>query len=260
MTNYIKSELYRVFHTKGFYLFTGFGVVMVLAMNLVLWMCGLNTPGFHYNNTGFAFSMLYYGGFQAVLFMTLGISSIVFSGEFKNRTVNNSIAFGCSREAHFVGKLLVTLLCSFICMIVVEGTLIGSGYLLLQDSGPAETAKVIKGTIACIPILICGVCGAISLFYIFRSEVKGMWAWFILIIGVTGVITLLGMKFEPMRHLSRWLIYNIVVENSTDPATGMTVMVWETGEGFRRCILAGIMGILVFLAAGLAGVHKKDLK
>ena len=260
MINFIKSELYRVFHTKGFYLFTGFGVVMVLAMNLVLWMCGLNTPEFRYNTTGFAFSMLYYGGFQPILFMTLGISTVIFSGEFKNKTINNSIAFGCSAKTHFIGKLLVTLLCSLIRMLVTEGTLIGSGYLLLQDSGPAETAKVIKATIACTPILICSVCAAVSLFYILRSEVKGMWAWLVLIIGVTAVITLFGMKFEPMRQLSRWLIYNLVVENSMDPATGMTVMVWETSEGFYRCILAGVIGILVFVTAGLAGVYKRDLK
>lgn len=87
-----------------------------------------------------------------------------------------------------------------------------------------------------------------------------MWAWLVLIIGVTAVITLFGMKFEPMRQLSRWLIYNLVVENSMDPATGMTVMVWETSEGFYRCILAGVIGILVFVTAGLAGVYKRDLK
>lgn len=260
MMNYLRSEFYRVFRTKGFYLFTGAGMALVVAMNVLLWICGKNTPSFQYNTTAFSFSMLYYGGFQPLLFLTLALSAIIFGNEFKNKTINNSVAFGCSREMLFIGKLLVTLASSFVCLAAVEGTLIGSGYLLLRSNGAQDAVRILTATASCTPILICGACGAVALFYVLGSETKGSWVWVLLIIGVTGAVSLLGMKFEPFYRLSRWLIYNIVTENSTNPETGVITMVWETAEGLGRCVMAGVIGTLVFLVLGLAGVHKKELK
>lgn len=260
MMNYIKSEFYRVFHTKGFYLFTGSGVALVLAMNIVLWACGKNTPSFHYNTTAFSFSMLYHGGFQALLYLTLALSGIIFGNEFKNKTINNSVAFGCSREMLFMGKLVVTLVCSFVCLVVTEGALIGSGYLLLKSNGMEDAVQILRVTASCTPILICGACGAVSLFYILGSETKAIWVWLLLMVGVTGVVSLLGMKFEVFARLSHWLIITLVTENSTNPETGVITMVWDTAEGLHRCIMAGVLGTIVFLAAGLVGVHRKELK
>lgn len=260
MMNYLRSEFYRVFRTKGFYLFTGAGMALVVAMNVLLWACGRNTPSFHYNTTAFSFSIIYHGGFQPILFLTLALSGVIFSNEFKNKTINNSVAFGCSREMLFIGKLIVTLGCSFVCLTAVLGTLFGSGYLLLRHEGMEDAVRVLRATASCTPILICGACGAVSLFYSFGSETKGTWMWCLLIIGVPGAVSLLGMKFEFFARLSNWLIYHIVVENSKNPETGFTVMVWETAEGLRRCIMAGVIGTLVFFVFGLAGVHKKELK
>ena len=260
MMNYLRSEFYRAFRTKGFYLFTGAGMALLVAMNVVLWACGRDTPSFQYNTTAFSFSMVYYGGFQFVLVLTLALSAIIFGNEFKNKTINNSVAFGCSREMLFIGKLLVTLVCSLVCLVAVIGALLGSGYLLLRHDGMEDAARVLRAVASCTPILICGACGAVSLFYVLGSETKGSWIWCLLIFGVTGAVSLLGMKFELFARLSSWMIYNIVTENHTNPDTGLTVMVWETAEGLRRCIMAGVMGTLVFFVLGLAGVHKKELK
>lgn len=262
MLNYIKSEFYRVFHSKGFYIFNGTCMVLVLVMNLLLWSlaCTAGPGGFHYANTGFAFMMLYSGGFQAVLFLSYALSSIIFGAEFKNRTINNSIAGGCSRETLFIGKLIVTLVCCALTLVLVEGTLVGSGYLLLEDAGPEFLQKLLLGTFASIPGFICGACGAVALFYALGSDTKATWAWMILFVVVNIIVSLLGMKFDTLHHLSRWLVYNVLGENSMDPVTGMSVMIWETTEGLTRCVLSGVIGTVVFFILGLVGARRVEVK
>lgn len=262
MLNYIKSEFYRVFHTKGFYIFNGVCMALILSMNILLWSLAYTAgpSGFRYANTGFAFMMLYNGGFQAVLFLTFALSSIIFGAEFKNRTINNSIAGGTSREALFIGKLIVTLVCCALTLVLVEGTLIGSGYLLLEDAGIEALEKLLFGTIAGIPAFICGSCGAVALFYALGSDSKAAWAWIILFIVVNIIVSLLGLKFETMHTLSEWLVYNVLGESSIDPATGMSLMIWETAEGLPRCILSGVIGTVVFFIVGLVGARRVEVK
>ena len=40
MMNYMKSELYRIWRSKGIYLLIGGCMILMLAMNLVLWAFG----------------------------------------------------------------------------------------------------------------------------------------------------------------------------------------------------------------------------
>ena len=260
MLNYIKSEFYRVFHTKGFYIFNGACMALMLSMNLTLWGVARTTQGFPYATTSFPFSMLYCGGFQAALFLTFALSSLIFGAEFKNRTINNSIAGGCSKEVLFLGKLIVTLVCCALTLVLVEGTLIGSAYLLLEDAGMEALNKLLLGSVASIPGLICGSCGAVALFYTLGSDSKATWAWMILFIGVSAAISLLGMKFQTMNYLSQWLVYNVLGESTPNPSTGSFQMVWETTEGFWRLVLSGVIGTIVFFITGLVGVRKVEVK
>ena len=153
MTNCIKSEFYRVFHTKSVYMLTGACLLVTLLFNVVLWVMATFTPDFPWATTKFALSMLE-ADMHIPLFLSAVMGSVVTSDELKHRTVSNSVAFGLSREQIYLSKIIVGIAASAVCLLVTESGLIGSGYLLLENSGPAYTLSLLKGTAACIPAWI----------------------------------------------------------------------------------------------------------
>lgn len=256
MMNYLKSEMYRVVRSKGIYLLIGGCAALVLAMNLVLWYFGHYTKNFPYANTGFAFSMLI-TGMQVPLCLTSCISSFVFADEYKNKTFSNCVSFGYSEKTLFFGKLIVTMIVSLIGLLVVEGIFIGSGYLLLEDSGTQELVRLLRATVACLPLFMAGVSGALALTFIFKNETNAVWCWVGIFVGISFVASLLGMKLEIFQNLEEWLAFNIVGNVQVNEATGDWYMLWDSNKGFLQTTLAGILGTQVFVVAGVLGVRKR---
>lgn len=255
MMNYLKSEMYRIVRSKGIYLLIGGCAALVVAMNLVLWYCGNYTQNFPYGNTKFAFSMLT-TGMQVPLCLTCSISSFVFADEYKNKTFSNCVSFGYSEKTMFLGKLIVTLIVSLIGLLVVEGIFIGSGYLLLEDSGKQELVRLLRATAACSPLFMAGVSGALALTFIFKNETNAIWGWAVIFAGVSFAVSLLGMKVEIFKELEQWLPFNIVGNVQLDEATGNWYMLWDSSKGFLKTTLAGILGTQVFVVAGILGTRK----
>lgn len=258
MLNYIKSELYRIFRSKGIYMLTGICAGLMLAMNIILGFFRLNTQGFRYGNTEFSFSMLTMGGMGVVFFLTFCMASIVFSDEYKFKTIMNSISFGYSRSVILTGKFIVALIVSAACLFIAEGLFIGSAYLLLENSGTQPLMLLLKTTLFNIPIYIAGVGSGIVIFFLSKNVMSATWTWMGIFVGIPMITSILGMKFEIMAKLNRWLIYNIVGEAGYDE-TGKMLLVWSTPEGMQRCLLAGVLGIIIFMVVGLYGVQKKEI-
>ncbi|MBQ3512319.1 MAG: ABC transporter permease [Lachnospiraceae bacterium] len=256
MMNYMKSELYRIWRSKGIYLLIGGCMILMLAMNLVLWAFGKSYDFFTYATTKFSFSMLE-TGMQTAFFITLMISCMIFGDEYKHRTFSNVTAFGYSKMTVFFSKWMITLFVSAIGLVLVVGTLLGSGWLLLEHSNVGEIEGVLKAVVVCIPIFICGVTGAYVFIFLLKNETKVIWTWLGVFIGVAMPISLLGMKFKFLEHLSKWLVFDILGDVTIDEAAGDWYMIWETSEGLTRTILAGVLGTIVFLVIGMIGMRKK---
>ena len=58
MLNYIKSEFYRIFHSKELYLLTGIFAALLAAYNIILYFAQRSLPGFLYGNTHHAYIMI----------------------------------------------------------------------------------------------------------------------------------------------------------------------------------------------------------
>lgn len=256
MLNYLKSEIYRIRRSKGIYVFIGGAMALMFAMNLVLWLFHTYAEYFPYGTTKFSFSMLS-TGMQTVLCLTVLASIIVFGDEFKHRTISNGISFGCSKTMIFLCKWLITLLVCAIGLVLVVGTLIGSGLLLLENSGIEAIKNVLRAVVACIPLLIAGVTGALALIFLFRNEMTAVWVWLGIFVGSSMVVSLLGMKIELFSYLNQWLAFSIAGDLRLDEVAGTWSMVWDTKEGFVRTIFAGILGTLVFLVIGCIGTKKE---
>lgn len=244
--NYIKSELYRSFHSKTIYALAGTCAALLLAMNLILYLNGTAEAAFPYNNTAFAFVMVQ-SCMGVVFFLTPFLANTLFADEYKNRTLTNSVAYGYSRISLFLGKVIAGLIVSVILLVVVLGIFIGSSFLLLQNSGMEYLWQLLETVGVCIPILLAGELAAYMFSFVLGKG--SVWAWLGVIVFVPTILSLLGMKFEICAKISSWTIYEIL-------HNGLHM----SADGYGKTMLAGGIGSVIFLVIGIFGVRKKELK
>lgn len=255
MANCIKSEFYRVFHTKAVYMLTGACLMVVLLFNVVLWAMSTFTEGFPWGTTKYAFSTLE-GDMHIPLFLSAVMGNMIVADELKQRTINNSVAFGLAREQIYLSKVIVGIAAAAFCLAVTEAGLIGSGYLLLENSGSKYTLSLLRGTAACIPAWIAGMVAVISLYYVTGSRSASIWSWFLIMVAVPAVVSVLGMKFELCERLASWLLYTMLSYVTADGE--WLVFSWSTTAGFLRCQEAGIIGMALFVVLGIVAVRRRE--
>lgn len=255
MTNYIKSELYRIFHTKGVFILTGVCAAVVLLFVTVLWTMAAVDVDFPWATTKFAFSTLE-ADMHIPLFLSAIMGSLVVSDDLKHRTINNSVAFGMSREQIYLAKVIVGIAVSAVCVLVTESVLIGSRYPLLEDSGAAYTLSLLKGTAACIPAWAAGMTAIISLCYMTGSS-GAIWSWLLIMVVAPAVVNILGMKFELCKRLASWMLYPLI--STTIPTEEWLEYSWSTAAGFLKCQEAGIIGMSVFITLGILAIRRREL-
>lgn len=256
MLNCIKSEFYRIFHTKSVYLMTGVCLMVVLCFNVVLWLMATFTTDFRWATTKYAFSVLE-GDMHIPLYLSAVMGSLVAADELKHRTINNSVAFGITREQMYLSKIIVGMAVSALCLLVTEAGLIGSGYLLLENSGAAYTLSLLKGTAACIPAWIAGMVAFISLYYVTGSGGAGIWSWLLVMVAVPAVVRVLGMRFELCEKLASWMLFTIV--SYVVPNEEWLTYSWSTTAGFLKCQEAGLIGTALFITLGILAVRRREL-
>lgn len=257
MFNYIKSELYRVKHSKNIFVMGGICTAILLALNIVLGIYGRKYSDFGYSTTAFSFSMV--ASVVVVVFIfTLCLGSMVFADEYKNKTIMNSVAYGYSKISIYIGKIIVSTLVAAVLLTAALAVYTGSAYLLLENSGMEPLSYLLISYVANIPVLLAGLWGAITLLFLVNSVGGAIWSWLGLFLGVPIVCEILGMKIEFFAEISKWLVYGILQEVIVTEDGYLPV--YMTEEGLFRCLLAGFIGIAVFLLLGTLGVRKKELK
>lgn len=256
VTNCIKSEFYRIFHTKTVYLMTVACLSAAVLFNAALWAMNILDESFPWATTRFAFSMLE-GGMHIPLFLAAVMGGLVVGDELKHRTVNNSVAFGLSREKIYLSKVSAGLAASAFCLLVTETGYIGSGYLLLTDSGAKYTLSLLRGTAACIPAWTAGMVALMSLYYLTGSRSGGIWSWLLLMAAVPAAVGMLGLKFAFCGRLSSWLLYTMV--SYCEPGGDWLLYSWSTEAGFLKCLAAGFIGTGVFIALGIMAIRRREL-
>lgn len=256
MLNYLKSEFYRVFTNKSIYILTGGCLLVVLLFNGVLWAMANFTEGFPWATTKYAFSTLE-ADMHVPLYLSAVMGCVVVADELKLRTINNSVAFGVSRVQIYLAKVIAGIAASALCLVMTEAGLIGSGYLLLENSGDVYTLSLLKGTAACIPAWIAGMTAAISLYYVTGRGSAGIWSWLLIIVAVPSVVTILGYKFAFCAKLASWLLYPMV--STVSAGEEWLVYSWSTTAGFLKCQEAGIIGTSLFLVLGILSIRRREL-
>ena len=157
MLNYIKSECYRVIHSRSTYVMTGIMAVLPVLFHIILYVTGVassTTQDFPYDITSFSFSFLT-GSPMLFTYAGLIVAAVLYEDEHKNGNLKNAVAFGISREKLFLGKCITAVLTATVLMGLVLTVYIGSACFLGPDADSVSVHSIFHGTTC--PFFVSGL-------------------------------------------------------------------------------------------------------
>lgn len=111
MLNYIKAELYRTFNRKYFYFFTGILAALALGLNILFKFGGAKDNATLIN--AITIPVTEYSLLLPVLLLVM-IVDMIYTEEYKNGTLKNTVSFGMSRSKLVFGKFITIIILAFI--------------------------------------------------------------------------------------------------------------------------------------------------
>lgn len=259
MINYIRSEVYRNLRNKGSYLFVLCAMAFVIFLNIILFSFAKSDSTFPYANTKFAFSSLY-TSLQVPMIICVWAVSIIFSQEYKNQTLKNTVSFGISRTSIYFGKFIISVIFSFIAAVCVILTFIVSSYILLENSGIEYLTTLINSVVAGIPLLLFSLVVAHSFYFITEKEINVIGWWIGIVIVIPTLLTMIGRRSEVSRVIASYMPWNMLGNITFNEVANTIVLGWITKEGIIKSIIVGVIGCVVFYIIGLEAFKRKEIK
>ena len=190
MINYIRSEFYRILHTKEIYLFNLLLTAGVLALNGGIHAAAATLPNIRYANVKFVLSFL--TGSMDFLFIAGAVLAVLlFSGDRKNGVMKNAVAYGMSRTSLFFGKCIVSFVMALASM-----------------EGPAQpyVELMLEGIAANLPFAAAALILAVAFIQFFEKELIVGLAWMAVIYLIPSICYSTGFSAIPQDFSSRlWL-------------------------------------------------------
>jgi ABC-2 type transport system permease protein len=257
MLNYMKSELYRIFHGKEIYVFTIAAAGLTIVLNLILFVFDQIESNFPYGTVRFSLNMMT-GSLSFLLVAALIIVSLLFSDEYKNGTMKNVFSFGITRNDFFCGKCIVCGVTALISLNVILVVYIGSAFLLLKNKELLPLEQMLKGIGSNLPIAFAALILAVTLFSIFKKEGTAILCWLSIVWFFPTVLYYLGFKIPWLSKIAAWLPWNYL-HHEVSVTMSEYQCLWNTPQGLLKCILVGIIGIVIFYTAGIVFFKKRDI-
>lgn len=249
MLNYIKSEIYRVTHTKDIFIMTGIMAGLALFMNIILFIYNQAEKGFPYGTVRFSLNIMT-SAVTIVIIAGAAVVGILYSSDRPYGTVKNPIAYGISRRSIFLGRCTVSSITAVFSFIAILTPYIGSAYLLLKDSEMEPLEELLKGSGAVLLNAFAALILAVALYQIFSKGYVAMAVWFAIVVFIPQILFFAGLRIEILSKIAKWLPWNlfsreVIVTMSTYQC------LWNTSYGLLRCIVSGVVGIIIFLTFGI---------
>lgn len=259
MLNYIKSEFYRIFHGKEFYLFTGVLALLTVLMNVILCLLDATVSHFPYGSIRYSLNILS-SSMELLFYAGMALTSFIFSEEYKNGTLKNTISFGITRRQFFTGKCVVCSAASLLSLVIIMPFYYGSAYLLLDGAGEITVADRLRGVLANLPMAFASVILTVALMCIIKKEMTMVMWWLFLMVFLPIITLFLGFQVEWLNRVAEWMPRNYL---NLEVVINMSQMqykaLWDTPEGMAKCLIAGFTGIVVFYLIGWIGFRKKEI-
>lgn len=257
MMNYIKSELYRVSHSRSIYYLTGILVFLSFLLNAVLrWF--RRVEDFPYATTSFSYSNLVS---NPMIFCVMGfiIGIILYEGNRKSGNMKNTIAFGFSRKEIFIGECIVATLSAICALILILGVYILSAVAFLDHTGPVNLMDLLTEIPAVFFIAIASLISGIVCLEVFEKTSTGIIIWYAFWFIIPKIFYYLGFRYDLIRSIAMWMPANFMGSNEMMVNMSQSITAWDTAEGMAKCLISGIIGIAVFSLSGITLLRKRDL-
>lgn len=265
MTNYMKSEFYRILHEKTIYLLTLAIMGLAVFINVVLYLFSTLTPDFPYGTVRYVFGLLitcmqffYIGAMLVVMFLS--------SDEYKNGVLKNAVAVGVGRIQIFLGKCIVYgIIATGSAAVILAGFIVSAQVLLGGNSaGPSDSIYPLQvmlvGAVANLPFSLASAVLTISLYQFFQKESQVSMLWLIVIALVPIALEVLGIRIPICERIAEWMPWNFMsTQVNVAFSNPQMDVLWMEPQGFLKCVIVGVVGIVVFGAAGVIGFRKKDI-
>lgn len=257
MLNYMRSEFYRIFHSRAFYVMLAVFMGLPIAVNGLLLFFVHNDASFPYAITSFSYSN-FVANPMWMAYSALLVSFILYDGTRKNGTLKNVVALGVGRHKVFIGQCIVTVV---ICSFILLGTLIaytGSAELLLQTAGPIVWQDLFETVAVGFLIAIASVVLSVAVLMLVNKDWGGILVWLAIFEFIPLTLFMLGLKFTGLQEIALWMPKNFF---SLMHSVGMSTFepIWQTVDGLERCIISGLVGIVVFGLIGLWRTKKMEV-
>lgn len=257
MMNYMKSEFYRVMHNKGIYAITGVLAALSLALNLVLWWFARKGP-FRYATTSFSFSNLVA---NPMIFCTMGaiVGVYLYESNRRNGNLKNAIGFGISRAGIFAGQCVVSIVTAIAAMTAILPVYIVSARILLEENGPVTLMDLLTEVPAVLFIAAACMISAIICIEYFDKLTIGAVIWAVIWFVVPKIFFYLGLRYDAVYEVAMWMPENFFGTSGMLVNMSQCITAWATPGNMLRCVLAGVIGMILFFAAGIVLLRKKEL-
>ena len=257
MINYIRSEFYRILHTKEIYLFNFLLTAGVLALNGGIHAAAATLPNIRYANVKFVLSFL--TGSMDFLFIAGAVLAVLlFSGDRKNGVMKNAVAYGMSRTSLFFGKCIVSFVMALASMVLLTAVYIVSAILLLEGPAQPYVELMLEGIAANLPFAAAALILAVAFIQFFEKELIVGLAWMAVIYLIPSICYSTGFQFKTMAEIAAWMPRNYLMTEVTAGMNGYACL-WSEPEGAAKCVIAGVIGIVVFLSLGILINRRKEI-
>ena len=257
MINYIRSEFYRILHTKEIYLFNLLLTAGVLALNGGIHTAAATLPNIRYANVKFVLSFL--TGSMDFLFIAGAVLAVLlFSGDRKNGVMKNAVAYGMSRTSLFFGKCIVSFVMALASMVLLTAVYIVSAILLLEGPAQPYVELMLEGIAANLPFAAAALILAVAFIQFFEKELIVGLAWMAVIYLIPSICYSTGFQFKTMAEIAAWMPRNYLMTEVTAGMNGYACL-WSEPEGAAKCVIAGVIGIVVFLSLGILINRRKEI-
>lgn len=256
MLNYIKSECYRTLHSKGLYIALAILSGAVLFMNIALALGGQYIPDFKYAT--FRFSL---NNYTAMTYSMVVLGAVVpgslFLDDRRNGVMKTTISYGISREKIFIGKCIVAFLFTFLIFCIVLPVYVGSAYLLLENPEWLPLREMLTGAAASLPSAAASLVFIMLLGSLYEKEMTAVLWWAVFYYIIPMLCFLAGLKIDLFAKLSAWTPYNFLRNEALVSMSGYQCL-WDTPDGFAKCMVSGFAGIAIFTVFGIWRFRKQE--
>lgn len=257
MLNYIKSECYRTSRGKSLYRAMGILAGLVLLMNVGLALGQHYIPDFRYGT--FRFSL---NNYTAMTYITVLFGAIIpgclFTDDRRNGVLKNVVAYGISREKIFLGKCIVAFLFTFLVFCTTLLVYVGSAWLLLKNPEWLPLREMLTGAAASLPSATASLIFLLLLGLLYEKEMTAILWWASIFYVIPAVCAVIGLKLELFARIASWMPYNFLQSEAIVTYSDYQCL-WDTSAGFAKCMIAGAIGIVVFLVLGIWRFRKQEL-